>query len=159
MKNIIKLLGTKKIVTLSRHSDTSFYDVCMEEISEEDEIKIKQQNKIFNYIRFNTKNGPITEKDIYLFGTVNVEDKNDLAYIEKFKRAILNPYWIGMWYYTSFNYDNGLIFRDKKKDEFLGVNFLSQFETIKWFKYNYCLLGKPKRIIIYKIPTRNPNGK
>lgn len=148
MNKTICLFNTRKKVLLSR-SDRQDYGVYMEEITEELEKNIDKQINIKGSFSYMTKDKTlVNSSNTYLYGEIDLNNKKDIDYLEKFKTAILNPYDIGNWYYTSFDYETGNITKDKDKNVFLGINFVSGF--LKWFKFKYCILGKPKRIIIYK---------
>lgn len=138
------LFNTQKKVLLSR-SDKNMYGIFMEAITEKVEQQIDKQGGAFQY---RTLDGHIiTDTNTYLYGEIDLNNPKDIKYLMRFKNAILNPYDYNQWYYTSFDYDTGEI---KANDEniFKGINFIA--DPIKWFKYKYCILGKPERIIIYK---------
>ena len=46
---------------------------------------------------------------------------------------------------SGFNYESGIV--NSVDGEF---RWHPAVDPIKWFKYNHCLLGKPKRVIVYK---------
>lgn len=143
------LFNTSKKVILSR-SDKGDYAVFMEAITEETEKNIDKQlnaKDFFNYKGL--KGNLITNSSTYLYGEINLENPKDIKYLMKFKNAILNSLDYHMWYYTSFDYKTGNITANEE-GIFKGINFIAN--PIMWFKYQYCILGKPKRIIIYKQP-------
>lgn len=141
------LFNTQKKVILSR-SDKGNYGVFMEAISEEIEKGIDKQNDLHGSFQYKTLKGQIaTNSNTYLYGEINLNNPKDIAYLERFSKVILNPYDYHNWYYTSFNYDTGYI-KANEEGIFKGINFIA--DPVKWFKYQYCILGKPKRIIIYK---------
>lgn len=144
------LFNTQKQVILSR-SDKRDYAVFMEAITKNTEEKLDKEMNIRNGFTFINKNGKkIMSNNVYLYGEVNLNNPKDIKYLSKFKNAILNPFDCGNWYYTTFNYDTGEITYNENKQAFLGINFISDF--IKWFKFKYCIIGKPERVIIYKYP-------
>ncbi|MBP3201297.1 MAG: hypothetical protein J6M39_06580 [Lachnospiraceae bacterium] len=135
---------------LSR-SDKKDYGVFMEIISEKTEQELDRQMNIhnnFTYINLHGKQ--IKSSAVYLYGTVNLDNQKDINYLLRYKNAILNPFNSGNWYYTTFNYETGEIQYNEQRKAYLGINFIGDY--LKWFKYNYCIIGKPKRIIIYKHP-------
>ena len=147
MKN---LFNTQRQVMLSR-SDKRDYGVFMEIISEKTEKELDRQMNIhnsFNYV--NLHGSQIKSSAVYLYGEVDLNNEKDIKYLSRYKNAILNPFYSGNWYYTSFNYETGEIQYDENKKAYLGINFIADY--LKWFKFNYCIIGKPKRIIIYKHP-------
>ena len=150
MKKTRNLFNTRKQTLLSR-SEKQDYGVFMEVITEDTEHKLdKMMNAHGSFTFVNTSGKKIPSSAVYLYGEVDLTNKKDIQYLERYKRAILNPYDIGNWYYTSFNYETGEITYDENKQAFLGINFISDF--VQWFKFNYCIIGKPNRIIIYKLP-------
>lgn len=145
------LLNTKKKVLLSR-SEKGDYGIFMEEISKEIEEKIDKQNDIRGDFQYKTSDGfIINNSSTYLYGEINLNNKKDINYLKRFDKALLNPYDYHNWYYTSFDYETGNITYDEERHAWFGINFIA--DVIKWFKYQYCILGKPKRVIIFKEPT------
>ena len=71
------------------------------------------------------------------------------SYYEKYKNIICNPDAISNWIESNFNYENGTI-TSNSEGIYKGYQ---TWQFLKWFKYNYCLIGKPKRILIYHYPT------
>ena len=144
------LFNTAKQVLLSR-SDKRDYGVFMEIISEKTEQELdRQMNLTSNFKYVNIHGKTIPSSSVYLYGEVDLNNKKDIDYLKRFKSAILNTYDYGNWYYTSFDYETGEITYDENKQAWLGTNFVIDF--LQWFKYHYCILGKPKRVIIYKYP-------
>ncbi len=141
------LFDTQKRVLLSR-SDKGDYGVFMEAITEETELSIDKQNDVHGSFRYQTSKGQIaTNSNTYLYGEIDLNNPKDIKYLMRFRNAILNSYDYHQWYYTSFKYETGMITANEE-GIFKGINFIA--DPIKWFKYNHCILGKPKRIIIYK---------
>lgn len=144
------LFNTQRQVVLSR-SDKKDYLVLMEVISPEIEQKLDKQMKIndnFNYVNIHGKK--IHSSNVYLYGEVDLNNKADVKYLARYKNAILNPYDTGNWYYTTFDYESGDIIYNENRKAFVGTNFVIDF--LKWFKFKYCIIGKPQRVIIYKYP-------
>lgn len=135
---------------LSR-SDKKDYGVFMEAIDETTENNLDKQNKLKHSISYNSSKGVITEQDIYLYGEINLNDKNDINYLNKFKNAILNPYDISSFIYSNFNYETGDV---EANEDGIYKGYQIMNDTLKWFKFNHCIIGKPSRIIIYKYPIR-----
>lgn len=118
--------------------------VCMEPITEEQEIRIDKSAKYYGGIRYERPDGVIVDaKHIYLYGELNFEDKNDICQIERFN-LIDNE---GSHIYSNFDYDKGC---------FTTINGRAKtyptWNPIIWFKYCHCLIGKPQRIIVYRNP-------
>lgn len=150
MTRIKNLFNTSKKVLLSR-SDKRDYGIFMETIDENTEKLFDKQLDAKGCFSYKTSDGMILlNSSVYLYGEIDINNKKDIKYLNKFKNIILNPYDYSNWYYTSFNYETGNISYDEERNAWLGINFIA--DVIKWFKYCYCILGKPKRIIIYKQP-------
>lgn len=116
--------------------------VIMEAITEEEEQRIDKSKDYYGSIKYNKNNLVIDSKDIYLYGEVNLNDENDINFIKRF--YLINPET--SFIYSNFDYDRGVYTTVNLKPR-----WCTTFDPIKWFKYNYCLIGKPNRIIIYRI--------
>ncbi len=149
---IVKVFGTKKIVTLSRFNENSRVpSVVMEAIDEKDEEEIDAIIKYGGSIKLKSKN-VVNKEDIYVYGDININSKSDISYLEKFKRIILNPYTMCTFIPTNFDFKAGSYSCSVLTGSTIGSPFQSDY--LKWFKWNYCLLGNPKKIIIYHYPNR-----
>ena len=118
--------------------------VIMEAITEEEEIRIDKSRKYYGEKQYERKDGYIVQdKDIYIYGEVNLDDKEDINIITSFNLVDeeLNKNWV----YSNFDFEKGTF---TTKDGIAKTYPTS--DALLWFKYNYVLLGKPKRIIIYK---------
>lgn len=125
----------------SKDSKTSF-TVIMEAITKEQEARIDNSSKYFGITRYERSDGVIIkDKDIYMYGEINLNDDNDLNIIEKFNLINDN----GEWIYSNFDYDEGTITSINKK-----FKTHQTWNPILWFMYCHCLIGKPERIIVYK---------
>lgn len=139
-----KVFGIRKKVVLN-HSNSDM--LFMESIGEKEEKLIDESLETFSSPRF------ILEKDIvvypsniYVYGKVDLDDNNDINLLmskdimpDSVMEAAIIP--------SNFNYEDGIIYSNGN-NEFLYHN---TWNKLNWFKYNYCLLGKPERIIIYKL--------
>lgn len=116
----------------------------MEAITEQQENRIDKSKTYYGDIRFEHDDGVIVQaKDIYLYGELDFDNPEDIHNIERFN--LINP--DGEWMYSNVNYDKG---------NFTTIDGIAkQFQTwnaLKWFRYCHILIGKPKRIIVYKCP-------
>lgn len=139
-------MGTKKTVCLLR---SNTHAVFMEAISKELEERLDEMKDKYGEIHYYTKdNIKVPGTSVFAYGTVDLDDINDLNFIDNLN--IINPEpWLPYLsvIHTSFDYDKGTITSDER-----GIFKITQtWNKLKWFKYNYCLIGKPKRIIIYEI--------
>ena len=149
MKKIINILGKSKSQVLSRfNDDIRIPCVILKPITEEIENKIDAIVKYGGSIKLDKH--IITKNEIYVYGDININSKADIEYLSKFRKLILNPYNMCTFIPSSFNYERG--YYVEVDGQVKGSPF--QGDYLKWFKYNYCLIGKPKKIIIYHYPNR-----
>lgn len=146
----IKILGKTKSQILSRfNQDSKIPCIVLKPITQELENKIDAIIKYGGSVEIE-HNHYITKNEIYVYGDINLKSKADIEYLSKFKKIILNPYTMCTFIPSSFNYEEG------EYTEINGIakgsNFQSDF--LAWFKWNYCLIGKPNKIIIYHYPNR-----
>ena len=139
------LLGLRKRRVLAL-SESKIYkeSIIMEPITEKEELRIDRSVKYFESMRHELKNGYIVEgKDIYCYGEIDFNKDEDLELIKR-----LNLVYEGgnNWVETSFDYESGTI---------TSIDGISKgsvtYDPVLWAKYNHVLIGKPQRIIIYKI--------
>lgn len=134
MKNV-NLLGIRKKVILCRTKaigeDT--YSV-MRPLTEQ------QEKELDKFERTEIDNKEITRKSIYIYGEVNLDSKDDIDAIKKLNLS--NPE--GNNIHSNFNYEEGVVYYEER------TKFHITFDALEWFKYNYCMLGKPSRIVIYE---------
>lgn len=82
-----------------------------------------------------------------LYGAIDFADAADIAALEdsNFIDDLFNES-INCWLPSTFDYNTGLAQKDN--------NVLKQYKTnniLNWIKYCHCLIGKPDKIIIYKV--------
>jgi len=150
MKKIIDVLGKTKFQVLSRfNTETKTPCVIIEPITEEIEDKIDAIIKYGGAVRLKSRH-IVTKNNIYVYGDINIKSKADINYLDKFKKIILNPYTMCTFIPTSFDYKTGTYI------EIDGLAKGSPFQSnyLAWFKWNYCHIGKPKKIVIYHYPNR-----
>lgn len=140
--NISGLL--KKAILARFNNGGRITSVVMETITEKEENRIDNSSKYYGAIQHELKNGYIvSNKDIYCYGKVDFKDEEDLNLIKRFNFTYDGG---NNWVETSFDYDNGTI---------TSINGITKgsptYDPVLWAKYNHAKLGKPERIIIYKI--------
>lgn len=130
-------------ITLCRSNDNKVsFTVVMEAITEEEENRIDKSSKYFGVTRYERKDGTIiNQKDIYMYGEIDLDSDDDLDIIEKFNLIDER----GNWIYSNFDYDIGIATTIDRKPKMFQT-----WDAILWFAYCHCLIGKPKRIIVYK---------
>lgn len=132
----INLLGIRKQTILCH-----FEKICdlavMKEITETDEKNIDKG------LRFNTGTQFIEKDKIILYGEIDFNNKNDVKLIKN--KNLMFPKIVSNIVYSAFDYKSGIA---------TSINnvykMTIEVDPVKWFMYNYCLIGKPKRVIVYK---------
>lgn len=132
----INLLGIRKQTILCH-----FEKICdlavMKEITETDEKNIDKG------LRFNTGTQFIERDKIILYGEIDFNNKNDVKLIKN--KNLMFPEIVSNIVYSAFDYKSGIA---------TSINnvykMTIEVDPVKWFMYNYCLIGKPKRVIVYK---------
>ena len=140
----INLLGIRKRAILLR-SKTAYGPelTIIEPLTEAQENRIDKSKDYFGAIQFESKHGTVSQRDIYVYGKLDLSSKEDLDII---KRLNLVDEDFESFKYSDFNYNKGTAIARN------GVYKIAPtFNAIEWFKYNHCLIGKPERIIVYKL--------
>lgn len=147
-EKVISVLGTLKRVVLchSNNFGRKLYTV-MESLSKEDEDNIEELIAHRRHIYFkNAFGGIVDETAILTYGEINITKQNDLNTIKDLK--LINQDF-GNWVPSNFNYNDATV-----RTEGGIVKEYTTFDPILNFKYCYCRLGKPKRVIIYNIMNK-----
>lgn len=156
MKKEYSLLKIRTIAVLSRIDNgiKENHIILMHKITEEDEHNIDRS------LKENVSKMPIFYKDnhiicqgreILAYGDININNKDDYETIKELN--ICNPslFPSSNWMPSNFDYNKGTC---TTEDDGI-LKWFSTWDNIKWFKYNHCLIGKPKKVIIYKIKPRD----
>lgn len=122
--------------------------VIMEAITEEEEQRIDKSPKYYGEIRHvRSDNYIIPAKNIYLYGEVDFNNQDDVNNIKRFNLINMDLDACN-WIYSNFNFDKGY---------FTVIDGVAKgtptWNALRWFMYNYVLIGKPQRIIVYKCPV------
>lgn len=132
----INLLGIRKQTILCH-----FEKICglavMKEITETDEKNIDKG------LRFNTGTQFIERDKIILYGEIDFNNKNDVKLIKN--KNLMFPEIVSNIVYSTFDYKSGIATPINNV-----YKITIEVDPVKWFMYNYCLIGKPKRVIVYK---------
>ena len=130
------LLGIRKQAILCH-----FEKICdlavMKEITETDEKNIDKG------LRFNTGTQFIERDKIILYGEIDFNNKNDVKLIKN--KNLMFPEIVSNIVYSTFDYKSGIATPINNV-----YKMTIEADPVKWFMYNYCLIGKPKRVIVYK---------
>lgn len=118
-----------------------FEKVCdlavIKEITETDEKNIDKG------LRFNTGTQFIERDKIILYGEIDFNNKNDVKLIKN--KNLIFPEIVSNIVYSTFDYKSGIATPINNV-----YKMTIEVDPVKWFMYNYCLIGKPKRVIVYK---------
>ena len=140
----INIMGIRSKVILNR-LDSNF--LIMEELSEKDnemlDVAVEYEKEV-NILIDNKYT--IRNRDIFLYGEIDLNNNDDVQLLlntdiitDNINNASNIP--------SDFDYETGDVY--KNKDGIYKCH--DTWNKIDWFKFNHCLLGKPKRIIIYRI--------
>lgn len=141
------IMGIRSSVVLNKFLSNV---LVMEELSEQDEAEIDNSAELTDGMCFMKKVGNqyvrIPSRDIFLYGEIDINNKADLELIKK-ADIITQEVNMAANIPSNFDYENGIV-RSNKEGIFKTHD---TWNKIDWFKFNHCLIGKPKRIIIYRI--------
>ena len=137
MSKIVNLLGIRKKTILCRIKTMgSLVYTVMRPITEEQEKTLDSDEQI-------VIDGNIINKDnIYCYGEFDVTNSEYIEYIKKFN--IINFDEVNS-VHSNYNFEEGNVTIENNI-----TKTYSCYDVVKWFKYNYLLIGKPNRILIYK---------
>lgn len=116
--------------------------VYIEAITKEEEEKIDIAINNKNKIYLHNNEHRLDAKSIYLYGEIDLDNDDDLDLIDKYNLVNEDGNYIP----CSFDYDNA----ETHTNEDGVVKQYPTTDPILWFKYCHCVIGKPKRIIVYK---------
>lgn len=143
----INLMGIRSSVILNRYNANV---LIMEALSEQEEFLIDQTEKLEEEMYFMKQVGKnqvrIPARDIFLYGEININNQDDLDLLrnsdiitQDVNQAANIP--------SDFDYESGFAFSNDRN----VFKTHDTWDKIDWFKFNHCLIGKPSRIIIYRI--------
>lgn len=112
--------------------------IILEPITKEEEQAI-DDTKVYSKLKNKNELINIKEDDIYFYGEIDINKEEDAAIIMKYR--IVDRDLIHSWVPTNFNYKTGYGLTTKAPTT----------NSLLWFKYCHCRIGKPKYIICYKI--------
>ena len=151
----INLYGIRKQVILCRTNDNNKQYVLMQALTKSEEQAIDTYNEypdLYNKdFPFKPNNNNLIKGDnIYFYGEIDFKNKDDVDVINKLN---LVDSVNGGWMYSDFDFHTSKVIISN------GIKMAPTWDAVKWFKYNYVLLGKPKRVIVYKISHLNGKHK
>lgn len=148
-----EILGSKKRTVLYRSSDKRRFEyVIMQPITIEEEQDIERSKEETDHFSFYpADNVGVYDKNIFCYGSIDFHNEDDIKVINDANILDMNIMNKSDYIPKYFDYENGIIATDEK-----GILISSPtWNKIEWFKYNYCLLGKPERVIIYKVDAKD----
>ena len=106
-------------------------------------ITEKQEKELDTREQTTLDNGfTVSRKSIYIYGEVDLASKEDIAAIKKLH--LIDDSDKGNNIPSGFSYLTGEVeFED-------NIKYRPTWDEFEWFKYNYCLIGKPQRIVIHE---------
>ena len=138
------IMGIRSSVILNRFKSNY---LVMESITKEQEEEIDLSGELYDEMFFIKDNKyRIPARDIFLYGEININNKEDLMLINK-SDIITQEVNIAANIPSNFDYNTGDVYSNNE-DIFKTHD---TWNKIDWFKFNHCLIGKPERIIIYRI--------
>ena len=142
MTKVVNLLGIRKKAILSRikFMGDIVYTV-MRELTEE------QEKKLDTFESVKIDDNIIGKDDIYCYGEFDVTNDEDINYIKKLNIINLDS---ENFVHSDYNFETGKVIVEGNL-----AKTHPTWDVVEWFKYNYLLIGKPKRIIIYKCKKHN----
>lgn len=146
-EKIYNLLGIKPNgVTIARrkgYKGNRIY-IRMEKLTDEQEEFINSHKNVFERGKFIRDDGvQFAGSSILLYGDTNdINTDKIIDLVRQFNFIDEGHAWIK----TKVNFDTGKISSKDIKIE------CEVFDAYEWFLYNYLLIGKPNKIIIYECP-------
>lgn len=135
--------------TILNHSKEG--TIVLQVLTDKEEKQIDRSEKEYGELVYIfDKKYKIGPRNIYLYGDINLNNKEDINLIGKFQNVICEPLSPSNFIYSNINYETGQV----KSDERGIYKGYSTTNYMKWFIFNYLLIGKPKKIIIYSIPSK-----
>lgn len=142
----MNIMGIRRRIVLN-HSDKRG-KIILQVLTDKEEEQIDKSIIKYGELTYLLDNKiKIRAKDIYLYGDINLNNQEDVKLLEKFNKIICDEYAASNFIYSNVDYNKGIVYSDER-GVYLGYNCMN---WNKWFNFNYLLLGKPKKIIIYNI--------
>lgn len=144
--NPLRLFGTRKRAIL-HHFNSEI--TVMEKITPSTVKELEERYKVHGQAHYNSyKDFYIKPSNLLLFGKIDLNDKKDVAIINKTENKIWD-YLTGCHFvYRDLDYNTGQVPFDYNRHSYVGHSTLN---LINWLKFNLLLLGFPENVVIYKI--------
>jgi len=124
--------------------------IVLQELTEKEENQIDTSMIKYGRLTYLLDNKyKIDAKHIYLYGDIDLNNEEDLFFLNKFSSIICDEYSPSNFIYSNLDYNTGIVSAEPERNQYIGYTCMNYK---KWFEYNYLLIGKPKKVIIYSIP-------
>lgn len=135
MLNYVNILGIRKRTIVNRSKGEVW---IMKALSKAQEAEIDKNKSI------KIDDVYLNESNILLYGIINLNDNEDINYINKI--GILPDDYPANQIHSNLDFQTGQV-------ELINgsVQYRMCINPIEWFKYHHIFIGKPNRIILYKI--------
>lgn len=117
-------------------------DIVIESLGEKEYNLIANRDYKYN----SPKYGIIESENVYHIGELNFDNPEIVSLADNLKIVPDNGYKI----YSSFDFENAEL-----KTENGVLKWYDTYNPVKILKYNYCQIGKPKYVIIFKGFTKH----
>lgn len=142
----MNIMGIRQRIVLN-HSD-KHGKIVLQVLTDKEEEQIDNSILKYGELTYLLDNKiKVRAKDIYLYGDIDLENQEDVKLLEKFNKIICDEYAASNFIYSNVDYKTGRVYSDER-GIYLGYTCMN---WNKWFNFNYLLLGKPKKIIIYSV--------
>lgn len=142
MSKEVNYIGNLKGIVLCPIDRGKEYSYVLQGITEEQEEAIDGDgNYIFTNGSLNVK---IEKRDIVFYGEIDIHNPEDVDIIKK--ASLVDHNMVHSWVPSNLNYDTGtVVFEGRVPKSYPTC------DPVVWFKYCHCRIGKPKRVIAYKL--------
>lgn len=137
----IKLLGIREKTSLCRISKLKDnYTILLRVLSKDEEKELDDNQRII------IDNVAISKDNILCYGEIDLDVEDDYNFIENLN--LINDSDNSNCIPSSIDWNKGVAYTDINV-----LRYVPTLDVMKWFEYNYILIGRPKRIIIYKVKS------
>lgn len=140
MEKKINLLGIRKKVVLCRIRDMHEKIIVMMPITAEQEKELDENEALC--LDEDCNNLTIDKRSTICYGEVDIDNEEDANAIKKF--GLLGSGETDNIVYSNADYKTGVCTFDNVPKQF------STSDAILWYRHNACLIGNPKRVVIFK---------
>lgn len=135
----VNLLGIREKTMLCRTSGIKGgFNVILRKLNEDEEKELDDNQRII------IDNVSVSKDNILCYGQINLDVDEDYNFINKLK--LINDDDIGNDMPTNIDWLKGVAYTNTNV-----LSYSPTWDVMKWFEYNYMLIGRPNRIIIYKV--------